>query len=90
MRDRVGRWLVKFTLFYVLLIYTIQRGLGVWTLGCQNLPSFRIDLTEETQAVGNEEMTDTCTGKLGSGGPCPLTEMHQQPGNSVCLLYRAE
>lgn len=59
-------------------------------LGCRELPSFRIDLIEKTRAVGNEEMTDTCTGKPGSGGPCPRMEIHQQPGNSVCLLYRAE
>lgn len=51
---------------------------------------FRIDVTEETQAIRNEEMTDTGTGKSGSGGLRTLMEMHQQPGNSVCLLYRAE
>lgn len=51
---------------------------------------FRIDVTEETQAIRNEEMTDTGTGKPGSGGLRTLMEMHQQPGNLVCLLYRAE
>lgn len=51
---------------------------------------FRIDLTEETQAIRNKEMTDTGTGKPGSGGLCTLMEMHQQNGNSVCLLHRAE
>lgn len=51
---------------------------------------FRIDLTEETQAIRNKEMTGTGTGKPGSGGLCTLMEMHQQNGNSVCLLHRAE
>lgn len=42
----------------------------------------------------NEERTDRQTGtfteRLRSNGPCAMMERHQQPGNSVHLLYTTE
>jgi len=49
---------------------------------------FEIDLIGVT---GNEEMTDTCVAKPGSGGPCPLTETHQrQLENAENSIYSGE
>lgn len=48
-----------------------------------DLCGFEINLT---RVSGNKEMTDTCTEKLGSIGPCNLIDKHQNYRNRACLL----
>lgn len=49
---------------------------------CSNPHDFRLDWFDKEDRHMSE--------RLGLGGLCTLMEMHQQPGNSMGLLYVSE